>query len=202
MPSQVDLCNKALRRLGEDPILALDNNTTWGRRCSAALPEVIRSVLNMDIWRSCVKRVNLAAEEATPISYTAAYPLPNDFVRLGALRLGQYSDWSLEGNKILTNKDKTSALEILYVAYEPDPNVYSALLYDAIAFGLAHELSGFSTATNVSKNDIYQLYMGQVAAAQNVNAKETPVNYLASTSWVDARTSGLDRSIYGIYEVE
>lgn len=201
MPSQVDLCNKALRRLGEDPIIALDNNSTWGRRCSAALPEVIRSVLNMDIWRACVKRVELAAESEDPISYSAAYPLPNDFIRLGALRLGQYDDWSLEGNKILTQKDKSTTLEIMYVSYCDDPNVYSSLLYDAIAFGLAHELSGYSTATNVSRDDIYQLYAQAVATAQNVNAKETPVNYLSSTSWVDARISSIDRSLYGSYEV-
>lgn len=201
MPSQVDLCNKALRRLGEDPIFVLDKNTVWGRRCSAALPEVIRFVLNLDIWRSCVKRAELAAQQSTPIGYTAAFPLPNDFIRLGALKLGQYEDWSLEGNKILAQKSKDESLEIMYVAYCDDPNVYNASLYDSIALGLAHELSGYSTATNVAKDDIYQLYVQTVATAQNINAKETPVNYLSSTSWVDARISNLDRSLYGQYEV-
>lgn len=197
MPSKVDLCNKALWRLGEDPIIALDNNTIWGRRCLAALPTVIRAVLSLDTWRSCVKRAELAAEPTKPIGFQSAYPLPNDFLKLAAVKIGQYEDWSMEGRKILTNKATTEPLEIMYVSEVDDPNVYSALLYDAIALGLAHELSGFSTATNVSRDDIYAFYVNAVSAAQLVNAQENPATNLASTSWVDARISNLDRGLYG-----
>lgn len=201
MPSQVDLCNKALRRLGEDPIVALDSNSLWGRRCESALPEVIRTILSLDSWRSCTKRENLAAESADPIGYTSAYPLPSDSLRLVALKLGQYEDWSIEGNKILTQKAKDVPLEILYVAEVVDPNQYTATLYECIALGLAHELSGYSTATNVSKDEIYQMFVSAVMTAQNINAKENPVHYLSSTSWLDARISNLDRSLYGQYEI-
>lgn len=200
MPSQVDLCNKALRRLGEDPIIALDDNTVWGRRCSAALPEVIRTVLNIDVWRSCTKRVELAAETGTPLGYNSAYPLPSDLIKLAAIRQGQYQDWSLEGNKILTNKDKATPLEIMYVYEVVDPNIYSPALYDAIAMALAHELSGYSTATNVARDDIYQFFAQALITAQNINAKENPVKQLASTSWIDARVSSLDKGLYDQYE--
>lgn len=202
MPSQVDLCNKALRRLGEDPIVALDANTVWGRRLIPALPEVVRTVLSLDVWRSVTKRAELAAESAKPIGYTSAYPLPDDCLRLAALKQGQYEDWTIEGNKILTQKPQDQSLEIMYVAYEDDPNVYTATLYDAIAFGLAHEMSGYSTATNVAKDEIYQMFLMAVSAAQEVNNKEHPVQYLSSTSWVDARISSLDKGLYGQYEVE
>jgi hypothetical protein len=197
MPSQVDLCNKALRRLGEDPIISLDNNTLWGRRCSAALPEVVRTVLSMDTWRSCTKRAELAAEASKPIGYTSAYQLPADCLTLAALKIGQYEDWSLEGNKILTQRARDTALEIMYVGDTVDPNVYTPSLYESIALGLAHEMSGYSAATNVAKDDIYALYANTLAMAQNINAKENPVKYLSSTSWVDARISQLDRSLYG-----
>jgi hypothetical protein len=196
MSSNVQLCNKALRRLGEDPIIALDNNTIWGRRCSSALPEVTRTVLTMDAWRSVTKRVELAAESETPLGYQSAYLLPADCLRLGALKLGQYTDWAIEGNKILTKQPKDSSLQILYVYEEFDTNKYTAPLFDAIAYGLAHELSGYSTATNVSKDEIYQFYAQAVATAQNINAKETPVTFLSSTSWVDVRLGNQDRSVY------
>lgn len=200
MPSKVDLCNKALRRLGEDPIIALDNNTLWGRRCNAALPDVTRTVLAMDIWRSCTKRAELAASSETPISYNSAFPLPADFLRLGAIRLSPNETWSLESNQILTNKQKTDTLEILYVAEVVDTNKYSAPLYEAISLGLAHELSGYSSATNVAKDDIYQLYKEALSMAMNVNAKETPVNSLASSSWIDARFTSIDRVVSDFYE--
>lgn len=199
MPSQVDLCNKALRRLGEDPIVSLDQNSIWGRRCLEALPEVIRTVLSLDTWRSVTKRAELAAESAKPIGYTSAYPLPSDCLRLAALKQSQYQDWSIEGNKILTQKETDQTLEIMYVSEETDPNKFTPTLYEAIALGLAHELSGYSTATNVAKDDIYQFYLLAVSAAQEVNNKENPVQYLSSTSWVDARISSLDRTLYGQY---
>ena len=200
MPSQVDLCNKALRRLGEDPIISLDSNTIWGRRCLTALPEVVRTVLSLDIWRSCTKRAELAASASTPIGYTSSYPLPADCLRLGALKLGQYQNWAIEGNQILTEQAQDASLQIMYVAEEKDPNKYTALLYEAVAMGLAHELSGYSTATNVSKDDIYQFYVMAVMAAQEVNNKENPVTQLSTSTWIDARRTNLDvayRNGYG-----
>ena len=196
MSSNVQLCNKALRRLGEDPIISLDNNTIWGRRCSAALPEVIRTVLSMDSWRSVTRRVELAAESETPLGYQSSYLLPADSLRLVALKLSQYEDWAIEGNKILTKKSKDASLQILYVQEVTDTNRYTAPLFDAIAMGLAHELSGYSTATNVAKDEIYSMFVQAVATAQNINAKETPVTFLSSTSWVDVRMGNHDRSIY------
>ena len=199
MPSQVDLCNKALRRLGEDPIFSLDPNSVWGARCLSALPEVIRTVLSLDTWRSVTKRAELAAEQAVPIGYTSAYPLPADCLRLAALKQSQYDDWAIEGNKILTKKAQDVSLQIMYVAEVTDPNQYTPTLYEAIALGLAHELSGYSTATNVAKDEIYQFYLMAVTAAQEVNNKENPVQNLASTSWIDARISSLDRTLYSQY---
>lgn len=158
-------------------------------------------MLSLDSWRSCIKRAELAAEPIAPIGYTSAFPLPNDFLKLSAIKLGQYEDWSMEGNKILTKKATTESLQIMYVSEVTDPNVYSALLYDAIAWGLAHELSGWSTATNVSRDDIYALFVNAVTTAQHVNSQENPVTSLASTSWIDARYSSLDKGLYG-YEVE
>lgn len=196
MASNVELCNKALRRLGEDSIIALDNNTLWGKRCSSALPEVVRSVLSLDAWRSCTKRKYLAADSDTPIGFTSSYSLPSDCLTLIALEQNQYENWSIEGNKILTEKSKDSALQILYVYDCDDPNKYTPPLFDAIAFGLAHELSGYSTATNVSRDDIYQLYIQSVQTAQLINSRETPVKMLSSTSWVDVRTYNESQNAY------
>jgi hypothetical protein len=200
MPSQVDLCNKALRRLGEDPIVSLDANSIWGRRCLTALPEVVRTVLSLDVWRSCTKRTELAAESAVPLGYTSAYPLPADCLRVGALKLGQYANWAIEGNRILTTKPQDESLQIMYVAEVTDPNKYTATLYEAIAMGLAHELSGYSTATNVAKDEIYQFYVNGVVTAQDINNKEHPVTQLSTTSWIDARRSNIDRGLYSDYE--
>lgn len=196
MSSNVQLCNKALRRLGEDPIITLDNNTLWGKRCIPALPEVTRTVLSMDVWRSVTCRIELAAESETPLGYQSAYPLPTDSIRLVALKLDQYADWAIEGNKILTKQPKTAPLQILYVKEEFDTNKYTQPLFDAIAMGLAHELSGYSTATNASKDDIYALYIQAVQTAQVINSRETPITYLASTSWIDVRSSNHDREVY------
>lgn len=197
MTSSVDLCNKALRRLGEDPIIALDNNTIWGRRCSSALPEVIKTVLSMDAWRSCTTRAMLAADSETPIGFTSSYPLPSNCLRLIAIEQSQYQNWSIEGNKILTDNSKDSALQIMYVEYTDNVGLFTQPLYDAVALGLAHELSGYSTATNVAKTDIYSMFAQAMQTAQLINSKETPVKMLSSTSWVDVRLYNETQYTYG-----
>ena len=198
MPSKIDLCNQALALLGQEPIIALDNNNVWGKRCITYLPQAVRTVLSLDIWRSATKRTTLAAESVAPLSYTSAYPLPADFLRLGALRMPKGLDWTIEGNKLLTRLETTNALEIMYVYDEGDPNKYSPTLYNAIAYHLAHQMSGFATTTTVRRDEMYQLYMDSLTIAQNVNAIEYPPTALDSTDWIDARFSNLDRAYYGI----
>ena len=201
MPSKVDLCNTALRRLGQEPIIALDNNTIWGRRCNQALPQVVDEVLRMDVWRSCVKRARLAASTETPIGFKNKFRVPSDYLRLAAVKIGRYETWSFEGKYILTNGD--GPLDIMYVAQVTDPNDYDSSLYTALCWRLAVELSGYSTTSTVRKDETYQAYVEALSMAMNVNSRENPVAMLDPTTWIDARHSNLDRGLYGdsFYEV-
>jgi hypothetical protein len=126
----------------------------------------------------------------------SSFLIPDDAISLIAMRLNQYANWTVENNRILTNQSRDESLQILYTRYENDTNKYTPSLYDAIAMGLAHELSGYSTATNVAKNDLYALYMQSVMTAQLINSKETPALSLSSSSWVDVRST----DNYGIGE--
>ena len=196
MPSEVDLANLALSRLGEEPIIAVDDETVAGVRIGRLLPSVRDYVLRLDTWRCCLKRVQIPALAQAPLGYSKSFPLPNDFLKLVALRLERYKDWSLVGNNINTDFEE-GPLEILYVFREDDTNKYSPELYDVMAWRLAFELSGFVSTSTVRKQETFELYQNALMNAVNLNALENPVTQIVNSTWVDARYTNIDRGLYG-----
>lgn len=192
MPSKVDLCNSALRKIGESAIIALDNNTLWGQRCNSALPEIIDDVLRMDFWRCCIGRAQIPKLSQEPIGeFNAEYPLPADCIRVAAIKINRYNQWSIEQNSILCNVE--SPLEIMYVKRIDDPNVYTAELYQLMAMRLAVELMPYATTSSQRKGELYEIYMAKQIQAININSHDNPVNRLDETTWIDARYSNIDR---------
>lgn len=183
MPSVVDLCNQALGRLGQEPIVSLDD-TLNGQRCGRLWPTVRDEVLESDEWRCTMKRANIAAKSAAPSStFLYEYVMPADFIKLVAIKSS--SDWSMEGKSILTNQE--GPLSILYVYQAKDPSVYTATLYSAMAWRMAVELSGYVTTSTVRKDETYQMYLSTLGAAMNSNMSQTPPAKLSEDGWIMAR---------------
>lgn len=196
MASEVDLANTALRRLGQDPIIRIDDTSVSGRRIKAALPIVRDEVLRRDTWRCAMKRQEIPSTSEAPLGFSNSFPLPNDFIKLAALKLDQYTTWELLGNAINCNYPD-NPLQIMYVYRLTDTNQYSPELFDVMAWRLAVELSGLTTTSTVRQDETYSMYMQSLETAINLNALENPMTYLDSTAWVDARFSNIDRGLYG-----
>lgn len=192
MPSQVDLCNTALRRLGQEPIIALDDSI-WGNRCNYALPIIISEILRQDAWRCSMKRIKLPKLSSTPIGYSSSFNLPSDFIRLIGIKLDAYQDWELIGNTI--NCNSSGPLEILYVFKEENSDNYSPELFDVMAWRLAVELSGYASTSSVRRDKTYQMYMFALQNAIGINSHESPALMLDSSQWIDARYTAIDRDV-------
>lgn len=111
--SWVEICNRALGRLGKGSIADLTTGGDLALWCNQFLGEAIESVLSAKAWYSCRTRVQLAASTETPAyGYTYSYPLPAD-----CANPIEYSTTECvpEGNAILTNETE------LYVTYVPRP---------------------------------------------------------------------------------
>lgn len=80
MPSQVDICNAALIKVGQDiPIVAITENTKAGRAFNRVWARIVDLVLSERTWpwATKIQALALSSEDAPP-GWTYRYVLPAD----------------------------------------------------------------------------------------------------------------------------
>lgn len=190
MPSVVDLCNKALDKLGHGPITSLDDNTKAARLCTRNWPLVRDAVLRAHPWNFAIKRDVLApvdltvTEAAKQWGFTYKFPFPADMLRLVEVRDLSTDEYQVEGRAILAN---TTALYIRYVWREEDPNQYDTLFFDAAAAHLAFELAEALTQSNSKKDAAWQEYQERLSDAKRLDGQENPPAQFEEDEWIAVR---------------
>ena len=66
MATEVSICSNALRRLGDDPITSLTDDTERARLCNSFYPDARDAVLRLHTWNFAVTRASLAQLAAAP----------------------------------------------------------------------------------------------------------------------------------------
>src|SRR4051812_14590513 len=107
MASQVEICNRALQKLGAKRIAAITEDSVNGRACNLAYTAVLESELQDHPWSFAIERFALSADATAPAWGRArSFTLPSNHLRLCApYPEDNYAerDWIIEGNKILTD---------------------------------------------------------------------------------------------------
>ena len=185
---EVGLCNMALVLVGEERINALTEDNKPARFCNQHYPNIRDEVLREGSWNVATRRAALSIDAVKPVyEFTNAFQLPTDFLRLIRLE-NQRRDHRLEEDKILSDE---GSMNIMYVFQLTDVSRMDPLLQKAIATKLAAEL-----AIPIAQNlDLYRtlnaLYTERIAEARLQDAMEGPLEVIESTSWVNARLSGV-----------
>tara|TARA_Y100001951_G_scaffold92714_1_gene87747 strand:+ start:1354 stop:1950 length:597 start_codon:yes stop_codon:yes gene_type:complete len=138
MASEVGICSNALRKLGDDPITSLTDNSDRARLCNNLYAEARDELLQMRNWNFAIERVQLAAlSDAPAFTWSYQYQLPGDCIR--PIRL-QYidEDYIIEGRKILTD---ATTVNLIYLKQATDPNIFTPLFIQALEAKLASELA-------------------------------------------------------------
>jgi len=174
MASKVEICNRALQKLGAKRITDLTEDSVNARACNVAYEPVKLSELRKHPWNCAIKRVQIAAS-ATPPEFgrTNSFPLPSDFVRL----LPPYPemnvndlDWQIEGKAIYTYDD--APLNVRYIYDVTDPNEMDMLFREALATELAIELCEELTQSNTKKAGLKDDYKDIIKEAKRTNGIE------------------------------
>jgi hypothetical protein len=189
LASEVEICNRALQKLGAKRITSLTQDSANARACNVAYAVVRDAELRAHPWNFSVKRAELAAESPAPTWGRAnAFPLPSDFLR----SLPPYPednandfDHQIEGRKILTNE--TSPLYIRYVYKVTDPNEMDSLFREALAAKLALELCEEITQSNTKKQILMEDYKMAIREARRTNAIENVAQDPPEDTWITAR---------------
>lgn len=185
MSSVIDLCNKALDKLGQGAITSLSDGTKSSRLCDRTWPLVRDQVLRDHPWNFAVKRATLAASETAPDwGFTAQFPLPSDSLRLIEVRDLSTGEYQVENGHILAD---ATVLYVRYIARITDPNVYDSLFVDTASTRMAFEMCEAFTQSNQKKQALFEEYSDSLTRAMRVDGQENPPADFEEDSWVLAR---------------
>lgn len=209
MASLTDWANRALDKIGEDPIINLDPNTPNGRLLSRMIPIVRDDEMRTRKWSFTIKRAQLAADVDIPVyGYGAQYTLPDDCLRvlsifsfdigpdLSDYRSGMSQPYVIEGRKILYGRpipggpSTTIAMPLRYIARTEDTTLWDPCFGEAFACRLAAEIAERRTQSSEKRQLAWQEYAQAISKAKRANAIELPADSPSDDTWYMGRLRG------------
>ncbi len=189
MASEVQICNRALQKLGAKRITSLTEDSTNARACNVAYESVRDALLRSYVWSCATKRAELAADSEAPDWGRAnAFQLPSDYIRLAdpyPEDNHNNHDWVIEGKKIYT--DDSAPIYVRYVYRVTDPNEMDALFQEALSAKLAYEICEEITQSNSKKESLGGDFDKSIKEAKRVGAIEKVASQPPEDSWVTVR---------------
>jgi hypothetical protein len=184
MAGVVDIVNRALGLVGQEPVTSMDDRTPVAAKVRRFWPEVRDSVLRAHLWKCAQRRdalVRLA--DAPAFGFTSQFQLPGDYLRLVDVEPAT-ARYQVEGRRLLADVD---AVSIVYVRREEDATLYDPQLREALAYKLASELAYGDTASTSLAQALDQQYRVRLSEATGTDAREgDPDVSMQPSRWVSA----------------
>lgn len=203
MPSDIDICNLALTKLGAMRILSFADNTKAARSLNAIYALERDNELSAHQWNFAIVRTTLPALANAPaFDYTLAYQLPDDCLRViqvgdtapGSTRTDYLTedgaDYRIEGKTIVTGgvtAAGASPLPLRYIARITDPNMFDAGFIKAFACRLAMEMAEDLTQSSSKRQLAQGEYKEAILSAIRADSIELPPEPLPDNTWVLSR---------------
>lgn len=199
MTSQVAIVNRALTKLGESRIVALNENTKQAREMSATFDIVRDAELRKNRWSFSIKRAQIAADATPPaFEYSTRYLIPTDCLRILMIgdiwpgldmsdyRTGPYGqDWAIESGYILRNS--SGVLNLRYIYRVTDTSLWDPAFVEAFACKLAWETCEAITQSSEKRSMAIEEYKMALQEARRAGAIELPPQQIADDSWMIGR---------------
>jgi hypothetical protein len=185
MASVIDVCNRALDKLGQNPITSLDDGNKAANLCTRSWPIVRDQVLREHPWNFAVKRKILSPSTTLPEwGFAYQHPLPSDCLRLIEIYNMSSDEYVVEGKYILADTDK---VYIRYITRIEDPNIYDALFVDLVALRLAFEMVEGLTQSTTKKDWLWEEYKDALTRTKKADGQENPPVSFETDPWLSAR---------------
>lgn len=174
MASEVDICNRALQKVGAARIVSLTENSVNARACNSAYSMLRDAEFRARAWNFTITRTSLPADAVAPEWGKAnSFTLPSDYV----MWLRPYPedntdliDYEVEGGKIYTDYD--APLYFRYVRRVEDTGLFDPLFSEALACKIAMEICEELSQSTSKKQVLRDEYKETIALARNRNAFE------------------------------
>jgi hypothetical protein len=185
----VDICNRALQKLGSASITSLTDGSPEATACNLAYEPCKLALLEQHEWGFSIKRDALSADSPAPTwGRENAFSFPSDCLRL-AHQYPEDNDYLIdtiiEGRKILTNE--SAPLYIRYVYNVTDTNEMTPLFREALATLIAFELCEQITQSNTKKAQLENDLKKIISEAKRSNAIQQAAKDPPTDPWIAVR---------------
>ena len=191
MPSEIDIANMALLKVGAKPkIFAFTDDSDNARHCSQFYGPVRDAVLRGHPWNCAIHRKTMTPLADAPDSdWDYQYQLPVNPYCLRVLQAGLAKDqpieWRVEGRRLMCNE---SSLPIVYIKRITDTSGFEPLLVDAITVSLAIKLA-LPLSGNPQLVDalVKELELIILPLARSIDGQESSTQTFITESWLGSR---------------
>ena len=191
MATEVSICSNALRRLGDDPITSLTDDTERARLCNSFYEDSRDAVLRSHPWNFAITRASLAKLSTAPAyGFANQFALPTNPYCLRVLGM-EYEDYIFKVENVATHgrvllTDEATA-NILYVARITDTNLFDAMFVDVLTQKLAVDLAYPVTNSTTLQTQMQKVFEKKLSAARSIDGQEGFMDDLVSDTFTDFR---------------
>ena len=165
---KVKLINIALSRIGDAPIISLEEAKPQARKAVAFFNNSRRTMLRKHPWNFAIHEVELARlPDAPSFEYAYAFQLPADYLRV--VKIHNTRRHKVQGRNILTDE---TVCKLVYVRDIEDPALWDAAFADAFAWQLAADMSYGSTASASFHETSNVMARNAIREARHIDATE------------------------------
>ena len=164
--------------------------------------QVRQSILRAHPWNFASTRATLSASSTAPdFGFSAAFPVPNDFLRLLSIQDADGNDiqspsfrMEFVGSQrcILFNSDDGAALRLRYVFDITDVSKFDPLFISLFAYELAIAIAYKVTESNGNVERVASLIKQAASLAKSIDGQESPPVIIQRSRSLEAR-----RNLYG-----
>ncbi len=191
MATEVSICSNALRRLGDDPITSLTDDSERARLCNAFYEDARDACLRSHPWNFAITRASLTQLSDSPVyGYDYQYALPTNpyCLRVLAMEFEDYifkvENFSTQGRVLLTDEETA---KIIYIARITDTTLFDSLFVDTLITKLASDLAYPVTNSLKVQEQMYRLYQLKLSEARSIDGQEGFIDDLVSDTFTDFR---------------
>lgn len=193
MPSEVDVINLALRRIGASPIVNIGEGTTSSNTAEDIYEYDRDTLLASHPWNFATKRIKLAQSSTEPaFEFDHAYPLPSDWLRTISVHDNDAGHGTVLYRMELIGSQKaivTSSDDVYlrYVARVTDPNAMTPDFLDALSFVVARDLAVPVASSNTLLEQMSKAADKATARARSTDALGSFPELRPRGSWASSR---------------
>ena len=183
----IELCSKALIKIGAKSITSFEEDTAESAVANQLYESTLQNLLASYPWRFALTQKTLARLADKPISdYHDAFQLPNDCVRV--LSAGQNVkssglNYKIVGQQLYTNSESV----VLNYICRPEENTFPAFFVDALISKLAAEFCLPLTESTTRTDYVKKMSETSIATARLTDSQQNTHSSFQDFSLIEVR---------------